>query len=104
MSNCLNNNLFVDLPWETCTSNCSEFVGHVKSRSNSRINSLPEGPRRIIYETLKLDPLKRWNLSDITSDPWFIKENPLLDIKFMASDPAKLIHLIRENSRTQLLS
>lgn len=84
--------------------NCSEFIAHMKDRSNSKINSLPEGPRRIVYETLKFDPLKRWKISDIVSDPWFIQQNNLLDFKFMAADPAKLIQLIRENSSTQLLS
>jgi hypothetical protein len=79
-------------------------LSHVKDRSNFRINSLPEGPRRIINETLKLEPSKRWKISEISTDPWFIQANPLLDFNFMASEPAKLIQLIRENSSTQLVS
>ena len=97
-------NYFLDLPWDNSTISCSEFVAHVKNRSNSRINSIPEGPKKIILETLKIDPTKRWKISDIISSSWYMQDNPLLDFKFMSADPSKLIQLIRENSSTQLIS
>lgn len=95
---------YLDLPWDNSTLSCPEFVSHVKNQTNSRINSIPEGPRRIILETLKFDPTKRWKVSDIMLNPWYLQENSLLDFKFMAADPSKLIQLIRENSSTQLIS
>lgn len=94
----------IDLPWESSTSNSSDFIMHIKNKSNSKIKSLPEGPKRIIYETLKLEPRTRWKISDIVKDPWYLQSNSLLDANFMASDPAALINLIRQNSSTQLFS
>ena len=96
--------MFLDLPWDNSTLSCSEFLAHVKNRSNSKINSIPDGPKRIIYEILKYGPLKRWKVKDIMSDSWYLQDNYLLDFKFMAANPSKLIQLIRENSSTQLIS
>lgn len=81
-----------------------DFVSYIRNNSNTKINSIPDGPRRIIDGTLKLDPSKRWKLTDIIADPWFQQENTLFNFKFMAADPAKLIQLIKENSSTQLSS
>lgn len=95
---------FIDLPWDNATSSCVEFASFLKTRTITRINLIPEGPRRIIEGILKLDPCKRWKLSEIMNDPWFKQVNPLFDINFMAADPAKLIQQIKENSSTQFSS
>lgn len=92
------------MPWDNATSSCSEYANYVKSGFNSRINYISDGPKRIINGVLRLDPTKRWKLSDIISDPWYKQDNLLFDFKFMASDPEKLMRLIRENSSTQLSS
>ena len=79
-------------------------MAHITHKNNSKINALPNGPRRIIYESLKLDPTKRWKIADIITDPWYLQKNPLFDHTFMVADPEVLIQLIRQNSSTQMLS
>lgn len=94
----------LDLPWENSSRSCPEFIGYLKMKSNVKINILPEGPKRIVEGILKIDPVKRWTIKDIISDPWYLQSNPLLDLKYMAADPEKLINLIRECSSTQILT
>ena len=79
-------------------------MSYLKTHSNAKIDILPDGPKRIAQRVLRINPLKRWTIRDIISDPWYLQSNSLLDSQFMAADPDKLINLIRECSRTQILT